>query len=97
MKPSASLSKNLDRVLEAISRYPVRNPRLFGSAARGEDAETSDLDILVEPDAHTTFYDLAELEMELESILGCRVEVLTPGGLAPDVRERMMSDLRPMQ
>jgi predicted nucleotidyltransferase len=87
----------LDQVLEVISRYPVRNPKLFGSAARGEDSEISDLDILVEPEEKTTFYDLARLELELESILGCKVDISTPGGLASKVAKGMASDLKPLR
>jgi predicted nucleotidyltransferase len=41
-----------------------------------------------------SFYDLARLELELESILGCKVDVLTPAGLAPDIADRTISDLR---
>jgi uncharacterized protein len=97
MKPSTSLNAHLDQVLEAISRYPVRNPQLFGSAARADDAEASDLDILVEPNDDATFYDLARLELELESILGCEVDILTPGGLAPDIANRAAFDLKPLR
>ena len=38
MRPSEALARNLDEVLEIIARYPVTNPRVFGSVARGEDA-----------------------------------------------------------
>lgn len=48
MRPSEALARNRDRVLEVISRYPVANPRIFGSVARGEDVEGSDVDILVD-------------------------------------------------
>src|SRR4051812_44276359 len=41
MRPSKALSRNRDKVIEIIARYPVRNPRIFGSAARGEDREGS--------------------------------------------------------
>ena|ERR1700674_5368721 len=97
MKPSASLNAHLDQVIETISRYPVCNPKLFGSAARGDDAGAGDLDILVEPNDDATFYDLARLELELESILGCEVDVLTPGGLAPDIANRAAFDLKPLR
>jgi uncharacterized protein len=97
MKPSASLHAHLDQVLEAISRYPVRNPMLFGSAARGDDDEASDLDILVEANESATYYDLAYLEIELEAILGCEVGVVTPGCLARDVFDRATTDLKPLR
>jgi len=96
MKPSALIHQHIDSIREVLSRYPVRNPRLFGSAARGDDRPDSDIDILVDPLPEATFYDLADLEMELERILGCKVEVQTPGGLPADVAERVQADLRPM-
>ena len=96
MRPSVLVRQHIDQVKKAISHYPVRNPRLFGSSARGDDRQDSDVDILVDPLPQTTLYDLAELELELESILGCRVDVRTPGELAPEVAERVASDLRPM-
>jgi predicted nucleotidyltransferase len=96
MRPSTLLQQHIDQVQEAISRYPVRNPRLFGSSARGDDRQDSDVDILVDPLPQTTFYDLADLEIELEDILGCKVEVRTPRELAPEVAERVAPDLRTM-
>ncbi len=96
MRPSALVRQHIDRVREAISHYPVRNPRLFGSSARDEDRQDSDLDILVDPEPRTTLYDLAELEMELEAILGCKVDIRTPGDLAREVADRVAPDIRPM-
>jgi uncharacterized protein len=61
----------------------MRNARVFGSAARGDDTEESDLDILVESSPGTTLYDLARVELELETLLGCKVEVLTRAFLPP--------------
>ncbi len=96
MKPSALIHRHIYSVRAVIARFPVRNPRLFGSAARGDDGPDSDVDILVDPLPETTFYDLADLEMELEQLLGCKVQIQTPGGLAADVAERVRPDLRPM-
>jgi hypothetical protein len=96
MKPSALIHQHIASVREVISRFPVRNPRLFGSAARGDDRPDSDVDILVDPLPQATLYDLADLEMELERVLGCKVQIQTPGGLAADVKERVRPDLRPM-
>lgn len=48
MRPSEVPARPRDEVLEIISRYPVHNPGIFGSVARGEDMEESDMDILVD-------------------------------------------------
>jgi uncharacterized protein len=97
MRPSEALAKHREEVLEIIARYPVSNPRVFGSVARGEDKEGSDLDILVEPEFEvTTFIHLIELEEELAALLGKAVDVLTPGGLRKPVAERINSELVPL-
>ena len=88
-----SLTREERRILE---RRSMRNPRLFGSAARDEDSERSDVDILVEAPSGTSLFDLADVEMELERLLGCKVEVMTRGFLAPDVVERIESDIIPL-
>lgn len=96
MRPSEILAARADEVRAIIARYPVRNPRIFGSVARGDDSEGSDLDLLVEPLRGTTYFDLAGLEMELEELLGVKIEIATPGALRRELAERIASDLRPI-
>jgi predicted nucleotidyltransferase len=96
MKPSILLEKHRDQVREILQRFRMENPRIFGSAARGEDTEQSDLDILVDVPPGTSLYDLAGVEIELEALLGCKVEVLTKGFLAPDVAEQAEAGLVPI-
>jgi predicted nucleotidyltransferase len=68
MRPSEALAKNRDKVLEIIARYAVSNPRIFGSVARGEDTEGSDLDIVVDPEGTFSYFDMAGLALELEAL-----------------------------
>jgi predicted nucleotidyltransferase len=97
MRPSEALAKHRDEVLAIIARYPVSNPRVFGSVARGEDKEGSDVDILVEPQfGVTTFVHLGELQAELANLLGTEVDVLTPGGLRQPVASRIAGELSPL-
>jgi predicted nucleotidyltransferase len=96
MRPSEAMAGRLDTVRAIIARYPVRNPRVFGSVARGEDEEGSDLDLLVEPLPTTTYFDLAALEEELAALLGIRVDVLTPGSVGPGIADSVRRDLRPL-
>lgn len=77
MRPSEALAKHRDEVLAIIARYPVTNPRVFGSVARGEDVEGSDIDLVVEKLGALTFFDLFELEELLRELLGVPVEVFT--------------------
>jgi predicted nucleotidyltransferase len=96
MRPSVSIVENRDRVREILERFRMGNPRIFGSAARGEDTDGRDLDILVEAPPGATLYEFAQVELELESVLGCKVEVLTKGFLASDVAESVRPDLTPL-
>jgi predicted nucleotidyltransferase len=96
MKPSVSMARHGSQVRTILDRFRMRNPRIFGSVARGADVDGSDLDILVEAPAGATFYDLARAELELEEVLGCRVEVLTRASLAPDIADNVEADLAPL-
>jgi predicted nucleotidyltransferase len=96
MRPSEVLAAKADQVRTIIARYPVRNPRIFGSVARGEDEEGSDLDLLVDPLRGTGYITLAKLQLELEDLLGFRVDIATPGAIGPRLRDRVNQDLRPL-
>jgi predicted nucleotidyltransferase len=93
MKPSIALQAHREEVREVFERFRMRNPRIFGSTSRSEYTDKSDLDIRVDAPAGASLYDLAQVEMELEAILGCKVEVVTKGLMAPDVLDRAENDL----
>ena len=56
----------------------------------GEDGDNSDLDLLVDAPPGTTLFRLGGLQVELETLLGVRVDLLTPGDLPPKFRERVL-------
>lgn len=87
MRPSQALSQHRDAVCLAAARYRVTNPRVFGSAVRGEDHEGSDLDLLVDPLPGTTLLDLGGLQDELQELLGVSVDVLTLKDLPAKFRD----------
>ena len=93
-RPSEALAAHLDEVRAVIARYPVSNPRVFGSVARGEDTCESDLDLLVDARQGATLFDMAALELESERLLGNPVEVITASGLKPRIRRDAERDLR---
>lgn len=97
MRPSATLEQHRDQVRQILDRFGFENPRLFGSVARNEDTEASDLDIVVAVPEATSLFDLAKAEIELEAILRCKVELVTDALLAPDVAARASIDMIPMQ
>jgi uncharacterized protein len=96
MKPSTTLQTRCEDARRLIARYRVRNPRIFGSTLRGDDADGSDLDLLVDPVEQTTFFDLVTLEKELSQLLGVPVDVQTPGSLSRRFRHAVLAEAKPL-
>jgi predicted nucleotidyltransferase len=96
MKPSVALDQKRGAVREAASRFRAANPRVFGSVLRGDDRDGSDLDLLVDPLPGATLFDLGGLQVELEELLGVRVDLLTPGDLPPKFRDRVLAEAIPV-
>lgn len=94
MRPSEALEKNRQAIRDATKRFNAVNPRVFGSVARGEDRPDSDLDILVDALPGTTLFDLGGLLEELSALLGVEVDVVTSGGLRPDIRARVLQEAK---
>lgn len=69
---------------------------MFGSVARGEDIEGSDLDLLVAPTADTTLMDIGAIRHELKQLLGVDVDVLTPDALPDEHRDRILEEAQPV-
>jgi hypothetical protein len=79
--PSERVDRHREAVREIVARNRGRDPRLFGSVARGEDRPGSDLDLLVDLDDSASLFDLARMHLELEELLGISVDVLDEKGL----------------
>jgi predicted nucleotidyltransferase len=69
---------------------------VFGSVARGDDTEASDLDILVDPTPETTLLDIGAIRHELRTLLGVSVDVLTPKALPEKVLAAVLANARPL-
>ena len=96
MKPSTSLELQRSAVRAAAERFRTANPRVFGSVVHGDDAEGSDIDLLVDPLPGTTLFDLGGLQVELEALLGVPVDLLTPGDLPLKFRAQVLAEARPV-
>jgi predicted nucleotidyltransferase len=83
-------------ILRICARYGARNVRVFGSAARGEADERSDLDLLVEMEPGRSLFDLGGLRYELEWLLGPHVVVVTEQGLKARIRDRVLREAVPL-
>jgi hypothetical protein len=77
----ALVVRHRNQIIEAAARHGARNVRVFGSVARGDAGEDSDVDLLVDFDAGSSLFDLLHLTDELEQILDRHVDVVSTGGL----------------
>jgi predicted nucleotidyltransferase len=96
MRPSEVLPIHREAIRRLVLEAGMENPRVFGSVARGEDGEDSDLDILVDPAPKTSLLDLAGLQIEIEARTGVRVDLLTPGCLPMKFRQRVLEEAQPV-
>jgi predicted nucleotidyltransferase len=83
-------------VRETVGRFRTANPRIFGSVLHGADHDGSDIDLLVDALPGATLFDLGGLQVELESLLGLHVDLLTPGDLPPKFRVKVLAEARPI-
>ncbi len=96
MRPSEALRLHRDRIREIAVSHRVTRPCVFGSALRGDDAEGSDLDILVPPTTATTLFDIGAIQFELSELLGVAVDVLTPRALPEKFRLLVEQQAQPI-
>jgi predicted nucleotidyltransferase len=87
-----SLRATRGQILAAASQRGLRDVRVFGSVARGEAVETSDVDLLVAPGPDTTLFDLSGFALDVEEIVGRHVDVATPRGLKARIRDRVLAE-----
>jgi predicted nucleotidyltransferase len=78
------------------AKYGARNVRVFGSVARGEADEQSDLDLIVDFEPGTSLLDHAGLWLELQELLGVKVDVVSSRGIKARIRERVLREAVPL-
>ncbi|MBI2841870.1 MAG: nucleotidyltransferase family protein [Armatimonadetes bacterium] len=86
------LETNRDEILRIARKYGARNVRVFGSVARGEADEESDVDILVDFEPGTSLFKHAAMIAELEDLLGRKVDVAPEKTLKERVREKVLRE-----
>ncbi len=96
MKPSEALITHRAELRQLVSRYGLSFPRVFGSVLSGTDTDQSDLDLLVDPAETTSLFTIASLKMDAEKLLEVPVSVLTPNGLPPKFRNKVLQQAQPL-
>ena len=92
MKLTELLRLKKKEIQQIARQHGARNLRVFGSVARGEAAEGSDLDLLVEMEPGRSLLDLVAIKQDLEELLGCKVDVVTEAAVSPYLRERVLNE-----
>ena len=90
------LRSKREEILRLASRHGARNVRVFGSVARGEADERSDVDLLVDLDPGRSLLDLGGLLMDLRDLLRRNVDVVTERGLKARIRSRILREAVPL-
>jgi uncharacterized protein len=90
MRLDELLREKRQEILAIAARHGAYNVRIFGSVARGEADEASDVDILVDAGPETSSWFPAGLIIDLEELLGCEVDVVTEGALHWYIKDEVL-------
>src|SRR2546423_15043772 len=82
MPSRADIFKRREEIIAVAKRYGASDVRLFGSVARGDSAEDSDVDLLVRFEPGRSLFDQGGLLMDLRELLGVNVDVISEGALS---------------
>jgi predicted nucleotidyltransferase len=96
MKPSFAIRGKRNEILEIAARYGASNVRVFGSVARGEDTEKSDLDLLVDMDEERPLSDLGEFVADVQDALHCKVQAVISDSLHRLLKDRILGEASPL-
>jgi len=90
------LQEKREAILQLAAKHGARNVRVFGSVARHEANEQSDIDFLVDMEPGRSLMDMGGLLMDLRELLGREVDVVTEKGLYWLLRRRILKEARPL-
>jgi predicted nucleotidyltransferase len=96
LKPSLALALHRDEIRRIVALHNGTNPRVFGSALHGDDAEGSDLDLLIDPCEGLGLLGIARMTLEIEALTKVHVDVRTPGDLSEKFRGAVLAEARPI-
>ena len=90
------IEQHRDELLAVLARHGAANPRVFGSVARGDADDQSDVDILIEAPKGMGLFGLSGLQLELTGILGTEVDLVPDRALLKSVRPSALADAMPL-
>ena len=90
------LEQHWAAIREIAAAHGAERVRVFGSVARGESGDDSDIDLLVDLVPGRDLFDLVAIKQDLEDLLGRAVDVVTEAGVSPYIREAVLRDAIPL-
>ena len=89
---STLLKRHRLNILRIARSHGARRIRVFGSFARGEERQDSDLDVLVDLEPGRDLLDIVAIKQDLEALLDRRVDVVTERAVSPYIRESVLRE-----
>ncbi|MEW6200467.1 MAG: nucleotidyltransferase family protein [bacterium] len=96
MKSDKILEEKREEILRIAARYGARNIRVFGSTARGSAGVDSDVDFLIDMEPGRSLFDMGALQMDLQELLGRKVDVVTENSIYWLIRRRIIKEAIPL-
>jgi hypothetical protein len=96
METMELLSKKREAVIALAAKHGAHNMRIFGSVSRGESVPASDIDFLVKMEEGRSLLDLSALVLDLQDLLGVKVDVVSEDGLYWLLRRRILKEAKPL-
>ena len=91
-----ALAEIREIVLPVLRRHGITRAGIFGSVARGDATTESDVDILIELDVQASLLDFVGIKLELEDVLGRRVDLVQYAAIKPALRDRILREEVPL-
>lgn len=92
MTPLEKIKAHRQEILDIAKKYGASNIRIFGSVARGEAGPDSDYDFLIELEPSRSAFEIGGLLMDLQDLLGAKVDIVTDKGLNKHIREKVLKE-----
>ncbi len=94
MKISKLIQNKREDIIRLSALHGASNIRIFGSVSRGEESLESDIDFLVELEKGRSLLDISGLTLDLQQLLGRKVDVLTEKSLHWYIRDKILKEAR---
>ena len=91
-----SIRKKRNEIKQITSQHGAHHIRVFGSIANHTSNANSDVDFLIDLDKGRSLIDLGGLKMDLQKLLGCKVDLVTENGLHWYLKEKILQEAKPI-